>query len=71
MPPVWVSWCGEHWEDAEGGEFESWRGTSVSEGTAPRVAKPERQIAVLVAFSVPVCAPDKIPLAKNSICFSC
>lgn len=52
ISPVWVSWHGDHREDAEGGQSESWRGTLVSEGTTPRVAKPRRWIVVLVAFSV-------------------
>lgn len=71
LPSVWVSWHGEHREYAEGGETESWRGTSVSEGTTPRVAKPRRWMVALVAFSLLVCAPpalcesDKKPLAKK------
>lgn len=56
LPPVWSSWCGERREDADGGKSKSWRGTSVSEGTTPRMAKPERWIVALVAFSVLVCA---------------
>lgn len=55
-----MSWCGECREDAEGSEPESWKGTSVSEDTTPRVAKPERWILVLVAFSVLVCAPPAL-----------
>lgn len=62
LPPVWVSWHEERREDAEGGEPKSWSGISVSEGTTPRVAKLERWIVAVFAFSVLVCAPPTLHL---------